>query len=312
MDFASLITAPFSERPTIMAALLGEGEALHTPRVEGGDSLDSEMLTHKCAAALEALQAELADQDRRFESIKSTLSLTAESLEALYDANGSEGDKAVPAAMFAALRRGEADFEDDAARAAEREKAIDELIDAARDEARAAVASSTEVLARSEAPPSLDGLELEDEPPADDDGDGGAFGAGERTGAAAKKEAATRYEVVFMGDLLIRVSLMRDKDRRTTHVIVDEVLDGCPHRGAVAPLDEITAIGGVALDVDDVDDANLTARFAQVLDMIKQAPRPLAVAFYRRATRYLQANVADARSESPLVAPRGACLPGVL
>ncbi|KAH8048254.1 hypothetical protein JL722_12659 [Aureococcus anophagefferens] len=139
--------------------------------LDGGDSLDNEIYAQKCAAALEALEAELADQDRRFATIRETLSLTAD------------------------------------------EAAVDDLIAAAR--AEAAVAG-------------VGGLELED-----DDG-----------GAAAAAAPARRFELVFDGPLGVRASLMRDKDRKTTHVIVDEVLGACPHAGEVAALDEIATVAG--------------------------------------------------------------------
>ncbi|KAH8074597.1 hypothetical protein JL721_2164 [Aureococcus anophagefferens] len=205
--------------------------------LDGGDSLDNEIYAQKCAAALEALEAELADQDRRFATIRETLSLTAESLEAL---SGAE-DATLPP--------------DAASRASE--AAVDDLIAAAR--AEAAVAG-------------VGGLELED-----DDG-----------GAARRRQARARLR----RPLGVRASLMRDKDRKTTHVIVDEVLGACPHAGEVAALDEIATVAGEPLDVDGAgDDA---ATFAAVLERIQRAPRPLAVGFYRRAARYLQANVAAA------------------
>ncbi|KAK7234372.1 hypothetical protein SO694_00200019 [Aureococcus anophagefferens] len=129
--------------------------------LDGGDSLDNEIYAQKCAAALEALEAELADQDRRFATIRETLSLTAESLEAL---SGAE-DATLPP-----------DLEDD---------------------------------------------------------DGGAA-----------RRRARALELAFDGPLGVRASLMRDKDRKTTHVIVDEVLGACPHAGEVAALDEIAAVAG--------------------------------------------------------------------
>ena len=225
--------------------------------LDGGDSLDNEIYAQKCAAALEALEAELADQDRRFATIRETLSLTAESLEAL---SGAE-DATLPPDVLARLDEKTDGLEAEASRALEREAAVDDLIAAARAEAARA---------------GVGGLELED--------DGG--------GAAAAAGPARRFELVFDGPLGVRASLMRDKDRKTTHVIVDEVLGACPHAGEVAALDEIATVAGEPLDVDGAgDDA---ATFAAVLERIQRAPRPLAVGFYRRAARYLQANVAAA------------------
>ncbi|KAH8057438.1 hypothetical protein JL720_14163 [Aureococcus anophagefferens] len=203
--------------------------------LDGGDSLDNEIYAQKCAAALEALEAELADQDRRFATIRETLSLTAES------------SRRCPARRTRRCRRTSSLLDEKTdglgpAPRAEREAAVDDLIAAAR--AEAAVAG-------------VGGLELED-----DDG-----GAPPRAAGA-------------------------ELDRKTTHVIVDEVLGACPHAGEVAALDEIATVAGEPLDVDGAgDDA---ATFAAVLERIQRAPRPLAVGFYRRAARYLQANVAAA------------------
>ncbi|KAH8097414.1 hypothetical protein JL720_305 [Aureococcus anophagefferens] len=115
--------------------------------LDGGDSLDNEIYAQKCAAALEALEAELADQDRRFATIRETLSLTAESLEAL---SGAE-DATLPPDVLARL---DEDRRPRGRGVARSEAAVDDLIAAAR--AEAAVAG-------------VGGLELEDD-------DGGARG----------------------------------------------------------------------------------------------------------------------------------------
>ena len=130
--------------------------------LDGGDSLDNEIYAQKCAAALEALEAELADQDRRFATIRETLSLTAESLEAL---SGAE-DATLPPDVLARLDEKTDGLEAEASRALEREAAVDDLIAAARAEAARA---------------GVGGLELEDD-------DGGAA-------AAAAVDAAIRDHV---------------------------------------------------------------------------------------------------------------------
>ena len=186
------------------------------------------------AAATAQLQ-ELLAKDMKYVTVADL----SEALEGGADVNGTVGGRGGRdwTALMHASENGDCDVVEQLLK---REAAVDDLIAAARAEAARA---------------GVGGLELED-----DDG-----------GAAAAAAPARRFELVFDGPLGVRASLMRDKDRKTTHVIVDEVLGACPHAGEVAALDEIATVAGEPLDVDGAgDDA---ATFAAVLERIQRAPR---------------------------------------
>ena len=66
---------------------------------------------------------------------------------------------------------------------------------------------------------------------------------------------------------------MRDKAKGALHVIVDNVLEHCPHKTAVSTLDELASIGGVAVRPAS-SDGDAHAHLDAVLDRLRRARRP--------------------------------------
>ena len=86
------------------------------------------------------------------------------------------------------------------------------------------------------------------------------------------------------------VSVMRDRKSGKAHVIVDSVLESCPHHSTLEKMDEITSIAGAELlPAQPGDDPKLHLDAA--LDLIRRAPRPLSLGFHRYIGRYQQADL---------------------
>merc|ERR1739841_428678 len=99
------------------------------------------------------------------------------------------------------------------------------------------------------------------------------------------------FELTFpAGPLGLGVSVMRDRKSGKAHVIVDSVLESCPHSKTLEKMDEITSIAGAALlPAQPGDDPKLHLDAA--LDLIRRAPRPLNLGFHRYVGRYQQADL---------------------
>ena len=99
---------------------------------------------------------------------------------------------------------------------------------------------------------------------------------------------------------------MRDRKSGKAHVIVDSVLESCPHAKNLEKMDEITSIAGAELlPAQPGDDPKLHLDAA--LDLIRRAPRPLSLGFHRYIGRYQQADLSTPAPPRDLP-----CLPPIL
>lgn len=241
-----------------------------------------------CAEALAALEAELAAQDEQFQLLAKTMKLTGESLDALY-AEAEGGDVSHTAGRIVeTVERVERDFQTGAQRSREGEARVDRLVDKAVAEMALPPAPLPPVRprpARSVSSLSEDAAVVAE------------------PNAEPEEES---FELVFpAGPLGLGVSVMRDRNSSRAHVIVDSVLESCPHATSVRKMDEITRIGGAALPPARPDD-DPKMHLDGALKLIKRAPRPLTLGFHRNAGRYQQADVSDRPR------PRETCLPPIL
>ena len=231
-----------------------------------------------CAEALAALEAELAAQDEQFQLLASTMKLTAESLDELYADAEKQGDVDVRR-IVETVERVERDFTRSADAAKRGEARVDELVD----RAIGVVPREVEPLPlppvspRSPTTPLLSVSSLSDD----------AVVASEPN-AEPEEES---FELTFpAGPLRLGVSVMRDRKSGKAHVIVDSVLESCPHSKTLEKMDEITSIAGAELlPAQPGDDPKLHLDAA--LDLIRRAPRPLTLGFHRYIGRYQQADL---------------------
>lgn len=232
-----------------------------------------------CAEALAALEAELAAQDEQFQLLASTMKLTAESLDELYAQGEKDGDVDVRR-IVETVERVERDFTRSADAAKRGEARVDELVD----RAIGVVPREVEPLPlppvvepRSPTTPLRSISSLSDD----------AVVASEPN-AEPEEES---FELIFdKGPLGLGVSVMRDRKSGKSHVIVDSVLESCPHATTLEKMDEITSIAGAELlPAQPGDDPKLHLDAA--LDLIRRAPRPLSLGFHRYIGRYQQADL---------------------
>ena len=232
-----------------------------------------------CAEALAALEAELAAQDEQFQLLASTMKLTAESLDELYADAEKEGDVDVRR-IVETVERVERDFTRSADAAKRGEARVDELVDRAIGQVTPTEVEPLPlppVSPRSPTTPLLSVSSLSDD----------AVVASEPN-AEPEEES---FELIFeKGPLGLGVSVMRDRKSGKAHVIVDSVLESCPHHSTLEKMDEITSIAGAELlPAQPGDDPKLHLDAA--LDLIRRAPRPLSLGFHRYIGRYQQADL---------------------
>ena len=232
-----------------------------------------------CAEALAALEAELAAQDEQFQLLASTMKLTAESLDELYADAEKQGDVDVRR-IVETVERVERDFTRSADAAKRGEARVDELVDRAIGQVTPTEVEPLPlppVSPRSPTTPLLSVSSLSDD----------AVVASEPN-AEPEEES---FELTFpAGSLGLGVSVMRDRKSGKAHVIVDSVLESCPHSKTLEKMDEITSIAGAELlPAQPGDDPKLHLDAA--LDLIRRAPRPLSLGFHRYIGRYQQADL---------------------
>ena len=232
-----------------------------------------------CAEALAALEAELAAQDEQFQLLASTMKLTAESLDELYSEAEKQGDVDVRR-IVETVERVEKDFTRSADAARRGEARVDALVDKAIGKVTPREVEPLPlppVSPRSPPRPMRSVSSLSDD----------AVVASEPN-AEPEEES---FELAFpAGPLGLGVSVMRDRKSGKAHVIVDSVLESCPHSKTLEKMDEITSIAGAALlPAQPGDDPKLHLDAA--LDLIRRAPRPLTLGFHRYIGRYQQADL---------------------
>ena len=232
-----------------------------------------------CAEALAALEAELAAQDEQFQLLASTMKLTAESLDELYADAEKQGDVDVRR-IVETVERVERDFTRSADAAKRGEARVDALVDRAIGQVTPREVEPLPlppVSPRSPTTPLLSISSLSDD----------AVVASEPN-AEPEEES---FELIFeKGPLGLGVSVMRDRKSGKSHVIVDSVLESCPHSKTLEKMDEITSIAGAELlPAQPGDDPKLHLDAA--LDLIRRAPRPLNLGFHRYIGRYQQADL---------------------
>jgi len=111
-----------------------------------------------------------------------------------------------------------------------------------------------------------------------------------------EKTFAVRFDLV--DSLGFSVALMRDRDKMTTHVIVDKTFESCPAKGHIQVFDEL-----VALDDEPIAEVDSEAKFDAVVAQIRTA-RPVAISFHRLRRRYLEANlITDDLGNTSVVLP---------
>ena len=234
-----------------------------------------------CAEALAALEAELAAQDEQFQLLASTMKLTAESLDELYAEAEKQGDVDVRR-IVETVERVEKDFTRSADAAKRGEARVDALVDKAIGKV---TPTEVEPLPLPPVSPPSQPREqpLRSVSSLSDD----AVVASEPN-AEPEEES---FELTFpAGPLGLGVSVMRDRKSGKAHVIVDSVLESCPHSKTLEKMDEITSIAGAALlPAQPGDDPKLHLDAA--LDLIRRAPRPLNLGFHRYVGRYQQADL---------------------
>ena len=248
-----------------------------------------------CAEALAALEAELAAQDEQFQLLASTMKLTAESLDELYAEAEKQGDVDVRR-IVETVERVEKDFTRSADAAKRGEARVDALVDKAIGKVtptEVAPLPLPPVSPRSPPKPMRSVSSLSDD----------AVVASEPN-AEPEEES---FELTFpAGPLGLGVSVMRDRKSGKAHVIVDSVLESCPHSKTLEKMDEITSIAGAALlPAQPGDDPKLHLDAA--LDLIRRAPRPLTLGFHRYVGRYQQADLSTPAPPRDLP-----CLPPIL
>ena len=233
-----------------------------------------------CAEALAALEAELAAQDEQFQLLASTMKLTAESLDELYAEAEKEGDVDVRR-IVETVERVEKDFtrSADAAKGARRAST--------RSWTRPSERSRLQKSSRCRCRPSRRGRPREQPLRSVSSLSDDAVVASEPN-AEPEEES---FELTFpAGPLGLGVSVMRDRKSGKAHVIVDSVLESCPHSKTLEKMDEITSIAGAALlPAQPGDDPKLHLDAA--LDLLRRAPRPLNLGFHRYVGRYQQADL---------------------
>ena len=233
-----------------------------------------------CAEALAALEAELAAQDEQFQLLASTMKLTAESLDELYAEAEKEGDVDVRR-IVETVERVEKDFTRSADAAKRGEARVDALVDKAIGKVTPTEVEPLPLPPVSPKTPTRSPMRsvssLSDD----------AVVASEPN-AEPEEES---FELTFpAGPLGLGVSVMRDRKSCKEHVIVDSVLESCPHSKTLEKMDEITSIAGAALlPAQPGDDPKLHLDAA--LDLIRRAPRPLNLGFHRYVGRYQQADL---------------------
>ena len=232
-----------------------------------------------CAEALAALEAELAAQDEQFQLLASTMKLTAESLDELYAEAEKDGDVDVRR-IVETVERVEKDFTRSADAARRGEARVDALVDKAIGKVPP---TEVEPLPLPPVSPRSPPRPLRSVSSLSDD----AVVASEPN-AEPEEES---FELTFpAGPLGLGVSVMRDRKSGKAHVIVDSVLESCPHATTLQKMDEITSIAGaMLLPAQPGDDPKLHLDAA--LDLIRRAPRPLTLGFHRYVGRYQQADL---------------------
>ncbi len=248
-----------------------------------------------CAEALAALEAELTVQDEQFQLLASTMKLTAESLDELYADAEKQGDVDVRR-IVETVERVEKDFTRSADAAKRGEARVDALVDKAIGQV---TPTEVEPLPLPPVSPRSPPRPLRSVSSLSDD----AVVASEPN-AEPEEES---FELTFpAGPLGLGVSVMRDRKSGKAHVIVDSVLESCPHSKTLEKMDEITSIAGaVLLPAQPGDDPKLHLDAA--LDLIRRAPRPLTLGFHRYIRRYQQADLSTPAPPRDLP-----CLPPIL